>query len=168
MLLTDVGNEMCWWQSRDFGDGFGPFEHWRRTAQLGYQHLKDVTNTQELSSISMWPLYKVIYQSPSVISNLASDASLPFETSFHLQVASKSSGFKSSESLDEIKKSSFSTKYKILCSCWKKRFSPKFSSPPSTHFGRSVAFRVTFSHSSVDKHVLSFNPIFQISLESEF
>ena len=135
MLLTDVGNEMCWRQSRDFGDDFDRFRH---------QH----------------PLYKAIYQSPSVISNLASDGSLSFKTLFHLHLSSNSFGFKSSESLDEIKKSSFPTKYKIRCSCWKKRLSPKFSSPSSTHFGRSVAFRVTFSHSNVAKHVLSFNPIF--------
>ena len=27
MLLTDVGNEMCWRQSRDFGDDFDRFRH---------------------------------------------------------------------------------------------------------------------------------------------
>ena len=27
MLMTDVGDEMCWWQLEIIGDGFGDFVH---------------------------------------------------------------------------------------------------------------------------------------------
>ena len=54
MLLTDIGNKICWRQSWDFGDGFGRFRHqYPLSLKIGYQHLKDVTSTQELSSTSL-------------------------------------------------------------------------------------------------------------------
>ena len=27
MLVMDVGDEICWWQLKDVGDGFGHFDH---------------------------------------------------------------------------------------------------------------------------------------------
>ena len=52
MLVTDVGNEMCWWQFEDVGDGFGHFGHQNPLSlniSLGHQHPKDVTKILILS-----------------------------------------------------------------------------------------------------------------------
>ena len=52
MSVTDVGDEMCWRQLWDVGDGFGRFRS-RNILSLnisvGYQHPKDVTNIEILS-----------------------------------------------------------------------------------------------------------------------
>ena len=46
MLVTDVGDEMCWWQLQNIGDGFGVFDHQHLLfhISIGHQHSKDVTN----------------------------------------------------------------------------------------------------------------------------
>ena len=47
MLVTDVGNDMCWWQLWDVGNGFSPFRHQHPLSfniSVGYQHPKHVTN----------------------------------------------------------------------------------------------------------------------------
>ena len=57
MLMTDVGEEMCWRQLKDYGDGFGHlvtnnvgptstiFLHKRRTPTSKFSHQQhDVTN----------------------------------------------------------------------------------------------------------------------------
>ena len=43
MLVTDVGDEMCWWHFEDFGDSLGYF---------GQQHPLYVTNIEILSPTS--------------------------------------------------------------------------------------------------------------------
>ena len=46
MLVTDVGDEMWWWQFEDFGDDFGDFGHQHPlflNISVGHQHRKDVT-----------------------------------------------------------------------------------------------------------------------------
>ena len=45
----DVGDEMCWWQLWDVGDGFGHFRHQRLLSfniSVGQQHPKNVTNIE--------------------------------------------------------------------------------------------------------------------------
>ena len=52
MLLTDVGDEMCWWQLWVVGDGFGPFLHHHSLSfNIGFlhQHPEDDTNIEKLS-----------------------------------------------------------------------------------------------------------------------
>ena len=46
MLVTDVGDEMCWWQLSDEDDGFGHFSHknhFSLNSSAKNQHSKDVT-----------------------------------------------------------------------------------------------------------------------------
>ena len=43
MLITDVGEEMCWLQLQDSGDSFGQFSH---------KHSKDVTKIETPSPTS--------------------------------------------------------------------------------------------------------------------
>ena len=55
MLMTDVGDEMCWWQLWDVGDGFGHFCHQHPLSfsiNVRHQHSKDVTNIKILSLTS--------------------------------------------------------------------------------------------------------------------
>ena len=52
MLVTDVGDEMCWRQLLDVGDGFGRFCHQHSLTfnmSVGHQHPQDVTNIEILS-----------------------------------------------------------------------------------------------------------------------
>ena len=52
MLLTDIGDEMCWWQFKDVGDGFGHFGHQHPLSlniNIGHQNPKDVTKILILS-----------------------------------------------------------------------------------------------------------------------
>ena len=49
MLMTDVGDEMCWRQLRDIGDGFGRLRHQHHlffNISVEHQHPKDVTNIE--------------------------------------------------------------------------------------------------------------------------
>ena len=51
MLVTDVGDEMCWRKLWDVGDGFGHFGHQHPpdfNIIVGHQHSKDVTNIEIL------------------------------------------------------------------------------------------------------------------------
>ena len=58
MLATDIGDEMCWWQFEDVGDGFGHFGHQDplllnisvRNHQFCNQDLDSVANILKLSS----------------------------------------------------------------------------------------------------------------------
>ena len=43
MLVTDVGNELCWWQLSDIGDGFAHFGSLYFYISIGHQNVKDVT-----------------------------------------------------------------------------------------------------------------------------
>ena len=55
MLLTDVGDEMCWRQLLDVGDGFGRFCHQHPLSfniNFGHQQPKDVINIEILSLTS--------------------------------------------------------------------------------------------------------------------
>ena len=52
-LVTYVGYEMCWWQLKDVGDGFGQFGHQHPLSlyiSFGNQHSKDVTNIYKSSA----------------------------------------------------------------------------------------------------------------------
>ena len=52
MLVTDVGDEMCWRQLWDVGDGSCRFRHQHSLSlniSVGHQHPKDVTNSENLS-----------------------------------------------------------------------------------------------------------------------
>jgi len=50
MLVTGVGDEICWWQFQDVGVGFGHFGHQHPLSlNVGYQHPKDVTKILILS-----------------------------------------------------------------------------------------------------------------------
>ena len=52
MLATDVGDQICWRQLWDVGDGFGGFRHQHPLSfsiSVGHQHPKDVTNIEILS-----------------------------------------------------------------------------------------------------------------------
>ena len=52
MFVTDVGDEMCWWQLLDFGDGFGHFGHQYQLSfyiSVGHQH-HDVSN----KTVTVW------------------------------------------------------------------------------------------------------------------
>ena len=63
MLVTDVGDEMCWRQRLDVGDGFGRLSHQHALSfniSVGKQHSKDVTNMK--LSIS-----KFYHQHPLII-----------------------------------------------------------------------------------------------------
>ena len=54
MLVTDVGDEICWRQLCDVGDGFDRFSHQHPLSfniRVGYQQPKDVTNIEILSLI---------------------------------------------------------------------------------------------------------------------
>ena len=47
MLVTDVGDEIFWWQQQDFSDGIGHFIHQHPlffNISVEHQHSKDVTN----------------------------------------------------------------------------------------------------------------------------
>ena len=68
MLVTDIRDEMCWWQLWDAGDGFGRFCHQHPLSfniSVGQQHPKDVTNIEILSVKSknchQYPLVTNIY-----------------------------------------------------------------------------------------------------------
>ena len=55
MLVTDVGDEMCWRQLLDVGDGFGYFDHQHQLSfylNVWHQHSKDVTKIKILSETS--------------------------------------------------------------------------------------------------------------------
>ena len=55
MLVTDVGDEMCWRQLWDVDDGFRRFRHQHPLSfkiSVGHQHPKDVTNIEILSLTS--------------------------------------------------------------------------------------------------------------------
>ena len=55
MLVTDVGDEMCWWQLVDVDDRFGHFGHRHPLSfhiNVRHQHSKHVTRTEILSSTS--------------------------------------------------------------------------------------------------------------------
>ena len=55
MLVTDVGNEMCWWQLWDVGDAFDRFRHQHPLSfniSVGHEHPKIVTNIEILSLAS--------------------------------------------------------------------------------------------------------------------
>ena len=62
MLVTDVGNEMCWRQLRDVGDGFGRFRHQH---PLSF-HIANVTLTSDANIQKMSPIWKS-HQNPLVI-----------------------------------------------------------------------------------------------------
>ena len=52
MFVTDAGNEMCWWQPLDVGDGFGHFGYHHQLSfyiSVGHQHSKDATKIEILS-----------------------------------------------------------------------------------------------------------------------
>ena len=52
MLLTDVGDEKCWWQLCDVSDSFGHFGHQHPLSfyiSVGHRHSKDVANIEILS-----------------------------------------------------------------------------------------------------------------------
>jgi len=52
MLVTDVGDEMCWWQFEDVGYGFGHFDNQHPQSlniSVGHRHPKDVTNCKSMS-----------------------------------------------------------------------------------------------------------------------
>ena len=52
MLVTDVGDEICWRQLWDVGDAFGRFRHQHPLSfnvSLGHQQPKNVTNIEILS-----------------------------------------------------------------------------------------------------------------------
>ena len=51
MLATDVGDEICWRQLWDVGDGFGRFCHQHTLSfsiSVRHQHLEDITNIKIL------------------------------------------------------------------------------------------------------------------------
>ena len=53
MLVTGLGDEMCWRKLWDVGDGFGRFRHQYPLSFniiVGHQHSKDVTNIEILLS----------------------------------------------------------------------------------------------------------------------
>ena len=55
MLVMNVGDEMCWWQLSDIGDGFDHFCHQRPLSfniNVGHQYRKDVTNIEILPPTS--------------------------------------------------------------------------------------------------------------------
>ena len=55
MLVTDVGDEMCWRQLWDVGDGFVRFCYQHSLSlniSVGYQQPKDVTNIENLTLTS--------------------------------------------------------------------------------------------------------------------
>ena len=55
MLVTDVGDEMCWWKAYGVGDGFRHFGHYNPLSfyvDIGHKHLKDVTKIEILSPTS--------------------------------------------------------------------------------------------------------------------
>ena len=52
MLVMDVGDEVCWWQFKNVGDGFGHFGHQHPLSlniNVRRQHPKDVTKILILS-----------------------------------------------------------------------------------------------------------------------
>ena len=56
MLVTDVGEEICWWQLWDVGDNFGHFGRQHPLSfyiSVGHQHPKDVINIEILSPTSL-------------------------------------------------------------------------------------------------------------------
>ena len=66
MLVTYVGNELCWRQLWDFGDGFGRFRHQHPLSfntSVGHQHTK------------MSPISKFRYQHPQIVPNIKSPTS---------------------------------------------------------------------------------------------
>ena len=57
MMVTVVGEEMCWRQLGDVGDGFGRSRHQHPLSfyiSVEHQHSKDVTNAQKLSLTSTY------------------------------------------------------------------------------------------------------------------
>ena len=55
MMVTDVGDEMCWWHLKDVVDSFGHFGHQHLRSfyiGVGHQHWKDVTNIEIQSPTS--------------------------------------------------------------------------------------------------------------------
>ena len=66
MLATDVGDEICWRQLWDVGDGFGRFCHQHPlsfSSSVGHQHPKDA------------PISKFCYQHPKIVPNIKSSTS---------------------------------------------------------------------------------------------
>ena len=66
MLVTDVGEEMCWRQLWDVGDDFGRFYHQHPLSfniSVGHQHPKVVTNIENRSPTSTFDqyVYKALY-----------------------------------------------------------------------------------------------------------
>ena len=59
ILLTDVGDEMCWWQLKDVGDDSGHFgdQYPQFFMSVGHQHSKDVTVTKQYGSTLKHSLY---------------------------------------------------------------------------------------------------------------
>ena len=67
MLVTDIGDEMCWWQLWDVGDGLSHFSHQHPLSlniSVGHQHQKDVTNVS-----------KFCHQHPKIVTNIKSPTS---------------------------------------------------------------------------------------------
>ena len=64
MLMTDVGDVMCWRQLWDHGDAFGRVRRQHSPSfniSVGHQHPKDVTNIEIMSPImSKWHQSKIV------------------------------------------------------------------------------------------------------------
>ena len=67
MLVTDVGDEICWWQLQDDGDGFGLF---------GHQHPLSLCITSGNNIQKMSPTSNFRHQHPQIVINFKSPTSL--------------------------------------------------------------------------------------------
>ena len=54
VLVTDVGDEMCWWQVWDFSDGLGHFDHQHPWSSSNLNSVSNIKKRHFKSPTSLW------------------------------------------------------------------------------------------------------------------